>query len=284
MEACEVVRLFVNKAVVPAEPKRRGNPGYGSLRALRVLVYARLKGLENDTRVVEHLKKHELAAKTLGLHSVPDRTTVGRWWRRYLSQLEETFQRTANMLKLIAPTTHLIADSTPLVDLYDMEAKWGFTSRGRFRGFKLHAVVNQLGLPLKAVVTTGNCYDSPFLPKLIEDLEAEYVLADAGYDSKRNVEVVKAMGAVPVIACNPRKQRRLGTPVHPELLREKRYLVEQFNGHVKDNVLKHCWTRPRGIVKKTAMVTAGLISYDAEAMKALIQDENSLKSVSKYWA
>jgi phage baseplate assembly protein W len=30
MEACEVVRLFVNKAIVSAEPKRRGNPGYGT--------------------------------------------------------------------------------------------------------------------------------------------------------------------------------------------------------------------------------------------------------------
>jgi len=82
MDACEVVRLFVNKAIVSAEPTRRGNPGYGRLRALRVLVYARLKGLENDTRIVEHLKKRESAAKTLGLRTVPDRTTVGRWWRR----------------------------------------------------------------------------------------------------------------------------------------------------------------------------------------------------------
>jgi hypothetical protein len=31
MEACEVVRLFVNKAIVPAEPKSRGNPGYGQV-------------------------------------------------------------------------------------------------------------------------------------------------------------------------------------------------------------------------------------------------------------
>ena len=69
MEACEVVRLFVNKAIVPAEPKRRGNPGYGRVKALRVLVYARLKGLDNDTRIVEHLKKHPWIAKTLGLGS-----------------------------------------------------------------------------------------------------------------------------------------------------------------------------------------------------------------------
>lgn len=42
--------------------------------------------------------------------------------------------------------------------------------------------------------------------------------------------------------------------------------------------------RPRGLVKKAAMVLAGLISYDAEAMKALLLGEESLKTVSKYWA
>ena len=156
MEACEVVRLFVNKAIVSAEPKRRGNPGYGRLRALRILVYARLKGLENDTRVVEHLKKHTQTARTLGLCKVPNRTTVGRWRRRYLSLLEQTFRKISDMLQLITPTSIVIVDSTPLVDLYDMEAGWGHTSRGKFRGFKLHAVVNQLGLPLRAIVTPGN--------------------------------------------------------------------------------------------------------------------------------
>jgi hypothetical protein len=283
MEACEVVRLFINKAVVSPEQKRRGNPGYGRLRALRVLVYARLKGLENDTRIVEHLRKHELAAKTLGLHSVPDRTTVGRWWRRYLSLLEETLSKMSRTLQLAAPTTLLIADSTPLVDLYDMEAKWGYTSEGPFKGFKLHAVVNQLGLPLKAVVTPGNRYDSPFLPKLIEDLEADYVLADAGYHSKRNVKAVNAIGAEPAIAVNPRRRGKRGGMEYGELLKAKRYLIEQFNGHVKGNVLKYCWVRPKGLVKKTAMVMAALISYDVEAMRALIEGEESLKSVSRYW-
>jgi IS5 family transposase len=136
---------------------------------------------------------------------------------------------------------------------------------------------------MKAVVTPGNRYDSPLLPDLLKDLEAEYVLADAGYDSKTNINAVEAMGAVPVIASNPRrgKRRRIR---HGELLRAKRYLVEQFNGHVKDNILKRCWMRPKGLVKKAAMVTAGLISYDAEAMRSLIAGEQSLRSVSKYWA
>ena len=284
MEACEVIRLFVNKAIVPAEPKRRGNPGYGRVKALRVMVYTRLKGLDNDTRVIEHLKKHPSIAKTLGLVTVPDRTTVGRWWRRYLSLLEETFINIADMLQLIEPTKAIIVDSTPLVDLYDMEARWGHTGRGKFRGFKLHAAVNQLGLPLRALVTPGNCYDGPFLPKLIEDLEADYVLADAGYCSKRNIKAVIDMGAVPVIADNPRKKGKSRKIKPSELLRKKRYVIEQFNGHVKENVLDRCWVRPRGLIKKASMVMAGLISYDAEAVRSLIAGEQSLKTVSKYWA
>ena len=284
MEACEVIRLFVNKAIVPAELKRAGNPSYGRVKALRILVYAKLKGLDNDTRIVEHLKKHLFAAKTLGLSSVPDRTTVGRWWRRYLSILEETFHNIANMLQLIEPTKAVIVDSTPLVDLYDMEARWGHTGRGKFRGFKLHTAVNQLGLPLRALVTPGNRYDGPFLPKLIEDLEADFVLADAGYCSKQNIDAVKDMGAVPVIADNPRKKGKVRKIAPNEVLRKKRYVVEQFNGHIKANVLGECWVWPKGLVKKAAMVTAGLICYDAEAIRSLVVGDESLKCIGKYWA
>ena len=283
MEACEVVRLFVNKAIVPIEPKRRGNPGFGRVKALRILVFARLRGFDNDTRVVEYLKKHTDVIRILGLCRVPDRTTVGRWWRRYLTILEETFVSIADMLQLIEPTKTVIVDSTPLVDLYDMEARWGHTGRGKFRGFKLHAAVNQLGLPLRALVTPGNRYDSPFLPKLIEDLEADYVLADAGYDSKMNRKAAKASNAEPVIAPNSRRGKRRKIK-HAGLLKSERYVVEQFNGHIKANVLKDCWVRPKGLVKKAAMVTAGLISYNAEALRSLIAGEKSLKRVSKYWA
>jgi transposase len=210
MEACELVRLIVNKAIVPAEPKRAGNPGYGRLKAIRVLVYARLKGFPNDTRIYWHLKKYPFNAKKLGLHTIPDRTTIGRWWRRYHTLLQIIFKKTATIIQVIVPTTHLIADSTPLVDHCDLEARGGFTCRGRFKGFKLHAVVNQLGLPLNAIVTPGNRFDSIFLPKLIDDLEAQYVLADAGYHSLNNIKAVKAMGAIPIIAVNPRRKGKEG--------------------------------------------------------------------------
>ena len=59
--------------------------------------------------------------------------------------------------------------------------------------------------------------------------------------------------------------------------------VEQFNGHAKHNVLRGCWTRPKGLLKKASMVLAGLVSVDACAIEALLAGESSLKRASRYW-
>ena len=48
MEAFELVRVFVNKTMVYEKSKRRGNPGYPRLQAVRLLVYARLKRIGTD--------------------------------------------------------------------------------------------------------------------------------------------------------------------------------------------------------------------------------------------
>lgn len=128
----------------------------------------------------------------MGLPSIPDRATTGRWWRRYLGMLEEVFEWLSNLLRLPTPTSHLIADSTPLT------------------------------------VTIHLCFQA---------------LADAGCDSKSNIEAVEAMGAEPVIASNPRR------------------------------ACMH-------LTKKTSMEMTGLISLNAKAIKALLQGEPSLKAVS----
>jgi transposase len=282
-EACELIRLILNKITIPTEPKRAGNPGYGRKAAIRILVYARLKGLENDTRIFWHLKRHQQDAQRLGLHTIPDRTTIGRWWTRYLPILQEVMNKIANIIKDNIHTSHLIIDSTPLKDMYDLEAKWGFTSRGPVKGFKLSVAVNQLGLPLRALVTPNNCFDSPILPKLIEDLEADYVLADAGYHSLKNLQVVRDMGAVPIIAVNPRRQGKEGKVSNAVFFGGKRWPVEQLNGHCKSNVLRGCWVKPKGLLKKTAMVMAALISINANAILALVEGNGGLKEASRNW-
>jgi len=57
-------------------------------------------------------------------------------------------------------------------------------------------------------------------------LEAEYVLADAGYASKSNIQTVETIGAEPVLTPNPRRSGKRRRLKHGGLLRAKRYLVE----------------------------------------------------------
>jgi hypothetical protein len=40
----------------------------------------------------------------------------------------------------------------------------------------------------------------------------------------------------------------------------------------------------RGLVKKASMVMAGLIGMNANAIEAIVEGQESLRSVSKYWA
>lgn len=136
---------------------------------------------------------------------------------------------------------------------------------------------------MKAIVTPGNRFDSPLLPKLIEDLEANYVLADAGYHSIENIKAVRDMGAQPIIAVNPRRKGKEDKVTNAEFFRGRRYPAEQFNSHSKHNILKGCWVRPKGLLKKTSMVMAALVSMEANAIEALLRGDSSLKCASKYW-
>jgi len=280
MEAFEIVRVFVNKTLVSNGSRRRGNPGYPRLQAVRLLVYAKLKRIGTDEGLVRHLKRDRLALEALGFKQVPHRTTVGRWWRRYAELLKHVFEELAGLLQYPFPCTLLVVDSTPLEDKCDPEAKWGYTSRGPFKGFKLHVSVNQEGLPVKALVTSGNRYDSPFLPSLIQDLTPSLVVADAGYDSKENRESVREAGAEPVIAENSRRKGRGKSNL---LFRGKQYLVEQFHDLSKNQILQGCWTRGKGLRRKASQVYAGLIGLLTISLKAVINGESSFRKVSQYW-
>lgn len=281
MDAFELVRLFVNKTLVTKGPKRRGNPGYPRLQAIRLLVYAKLTRIETDKGLIRHLKKNRHVVRGLRLRRIPHRTTISRWWRHYKEPLREVFEKLAGLLQHPLPCRLLVVDSTPLEDQRDPEARWGYTSRGPFLGFKLHVAVNQEGLPLRAMVTPGNRHDSPFLPTLIHGFRPERVVADAGYDSKENREAVERTGAEPVIPVNPRKRGRQG--FRSLLSRGRQYLVEQFNSLIKDQILRGCWKHVTGLKKKTGQVYAGLISLLTLSLKAVLNGEPSLRVVSQCW-
>jgi IS5 family transposase len=279
-EAVELARLAVNKTIVP-ERKGRGRRGYGRRPAVRVLVYAQLKGIHKDEVLEEHLRKNQGVPKALGIKDgIPDRTTIGRWKRRLASVVREAFEKLVSIISMLVPTELLVVDSTPLEDWRDPEAKVGFYSRGPFKGFKVHVSVDQLGLPRKALATPGNRHDSPFLPELISGQRARFVLGDAGYDSKRNRKACRDIGAKPCIATNPRRSgKRRYTP---PLCKRHHYIVEQFNSRLKE-MLQGCWQRFKGLAKKATVVYSALIAMLAIALQALLRNRpDLLRKVGAY--
>jgi transposase len=73
---------------------------------------------------------------------------------------------------------------------------------GRSRGgltTRIHAAVDALDNPLRLILLPGQAGDYTQAEALIQDLPAQHVLADKGYDSKTCRDAIAGHGAVPVI-------------------------------------------------------------------------------------
>ena len=94
----------------------------------------------------------------------------------------------------------------------------------------MHLAVDSHGMPVRLILTEGTTADCSEALALIEDIEAEHLLADKGYDSNEVVEAALALGMNPVIP--PRSNRK--TPrVYDRHLYKLRHLVENAFLHLK---------------------------------------------------
>ena len=59
---------------------------------------------------------------------------------------------------------------------------------------KVHAAVNENGLPVKVLITSGTVADCSKAIELIDGLEGDIVIADKGYDSTELVEFIEESG------------------------------------------------------------------------------------------
>ena len=59
---------------------------------------------------------------------------------------------------------------------------------------KVHVAVNDNGLPVKVLITSGTVADCSKAIELIDGLEGDIVVADKGYDSTEIVEFVEESG------------------------------------------------------------------------------------------
>ena len=105
---------------------------------------------------------------------------------------------------------------------------------GRSRGgltTKIHAVVNEYGLPLRFHLTEGQAHDAPPCRILLKGLQpGQAVLADKAYDADWIREMIYEQGAS---ACIPPKSNRKSPACFDKELYKQRNLVERFFGRIK---------------------------------------------------
>lgn len=99
-------------------------------------------------------------------------------------------------------------------------------SKGGF-STKVHATTDSLGCPTKFILTGGNESDYNQALPLIEDQQADFVLADKGYDSQAIVDAIRSKGAEPVIP--PRSLRKMPRDYDHHIYKERNAIERMFN-------------------------------------------------------
>jgi len=97
---------------------------------------------------------------------------------------------------------------------------------------KIHMAVDSYGLPIEFYITGGEVHDSKAAPTLIDMLpNADYIIADRGYDSEALREQIRGKNAIPVI---PRKKNsKVGNDDIDWCLYKYRHLVENVFSRLK---------------------------------------------------
>ena len=104
---------------------------------------------------------------------------------------------------------------------------------GRTRGLntKLHLAVDAQEMPVRMEVTAETVADCIQLEALIDGIDAEYLLADRGYDTNGVLAAAREHGMVPVI---PPKRGRKEPQSYDEVLYQARQLVENCFGQLRE--------------------------------------------------
>ena len=90
---------------------------------------------------------------------------------------------------------------------------------------KIHAAVDALGNPVRFILTRGQSSEYGQADALIEGFQANFVLADKGYDSDDFREKIQSSGAVAVI---PARKNRIEERDYDKTLYKERHFVERL--------------------------------------------------------
>jgi transposase len=90
--------------------------------------------------------------------------------------------------------------------------------------------VDALGNPLDFVLTGGQRNDITQAATLLKGHRSDYVIADKGYDDGDFIQLIREMGAIPVI---PARKNRTQPRDYDQHLYKERHLVECFFNKIK---------------------------------------------------
>ena len=99
----------------------------------------------------------------------------------------------------------------------------GYGADKRGLNTKIHLAVDSFGMPVRVIVTDGTVADCSMAGELIEGIDAEYLLADRGYDTDTVIEQAEKAGMEAVIP--PKKNRKIQRKYDKNIY-ENRYQVE----------------------------------------------------------
>lgn len=266
MEALNIVKeVLTNKLIACLElPSHSGPKGYPLILRLRLLLYGHLKGYLSTRKLRRHLKKHPEVLKQLGFKTLPNRRTIDRWKRKLAKLMPQLVRKTGSIYLQQRGSEWTIVDSTPLEDEKDPDAKVGYTSKGKFKGFKLHMSCDELEVPLRADVTTGNVHDS---------MKGEELLAptprsggDSGYNADRIKRAARTMESKLITGHNPRREGKAKKRKASRILKKVRFIVEQCNSLIKNEVMLKSWTIVKGLAAKTFFALMAVFAIQTMAL------------------
>jgi hypothetical protein len=153
-------------------------------------------------------------------------------------------------------------------------------------GYKLHLDTIDGGIPVSAIVTSASLHDSqvalPLATMTARNIVTLYDLMDSAYDVPTIIEHSEALGHIPLIDKNPRRDKELKEAIEMEGKARKtlnwapveefhynaRTTAERANSRLKDE-FGACKVRVRGSIKVTCHLMFGVLVLAADQLMKL---------------
>jgi hypothetical protein len=143
-----------------------------------------------------------------------------------------------------------------------------------WNGYKLHLDINDIGLPISALVTSASLHDSqvavPLIKMTSQKVAYLYDLMDAAYDASQIHATSRQCGHIPIIDRNGRGKEVIPMAPHEAERYKIRSSAERANSRLKEdfgasNVMV------RGHSKVTLHLMFGVITLFADQLLRLVE-------------